>query len=312
MHHWHGSKCQSGTVHFTRPSVFTGSSGDKAEPIPESLTDLVSTDWFSALFMIVNHWYQEKYGKANVERNDVSLKGFTIIDGVPISLRIPAVTSRVETPGKTAWVTFQVGVDPAEEPLEWIVDVPDLTRFDPRTIRRLRREIADTASDLRLLGCALSGTGSNDATLRGLLDTVRASIDYAARIGGSGRPEELGKGYWELQMACECAMKAVNQAKRATFRETHDLFVLFNDIVEFGPSVERSNLLAFPRQEEVMDLRYGQRAAGARRTYLRTFRKAVAFTGHVLQPIVVLKLAGSSMLLSRPPWFKHIDLQEAG
>ena len=62
-------------------------------------------------------------------------------------------------------------------------------------------------------------------------------------------------------MACECALKALLQKKAGRFRETHDLFVLYDDAVPYGFSLNRDLLKNIPTWRKMMELRYGRALA---------------------------------------------------
>jgi hypothetical protein len=295
------------TMDFVSRFVVAVGSGESEAPVPTAVTEVVTTDWFSALFWRVSDWYVERHGSMARPGAGHVMIGFATFDGIPLALRIPATTSKVEIPGKTAWMTFQGGVAATEEPIEWVVNGAALLKREKEAVRELRAAIAEQATALRRIHCALIGASSDDKVLRGLLRTLRLSLEFAATIGGTVGEEDLAKGYWELQVALECSLKAVSQVKRGTFTRTHDLFTLYDDLPKVALGIDRQVFTSFPRWKDVASLRYGQADAGARRDYLAAFQLAIKTIANILQPIVRLKLAGGALLLARPPWYRHID-----
>ena len=57
-------------------------------------------------------------------------------------------------------------------------------------------------------------------------------------------------------MACEHALKALQQHKINEFTETHDLFTLWDQISDADAAFTRDLLKIVPRWREMMDLRY--------------------------------------------------------
>ncbi len=187
------------------------------------------------MFKIVHYWYAQRYGESNLSHGTNYLRGFVNIQGAPFAIHVPAVTTRVEEEGRTAWMTYSVGVQDDEIPLGWIKSSPDLSRFSEAEIEQIRREVVDQASELRRVNSSLTGTSSTDDVLHGLLATSRKAIEDAAEIGGTSLDgEALSHGYWHLQMACECALKAVRQVKDGTFQQTHDLGQLYDAVANHG------------------------------------------------------------------------------
>jgi len=66
------------------------------------------------------------------------------------------------------------------------------------------------------------------------------------------------KAYWDLQMSCESAYKALLVQQTGTFPMSHDLFHLHDACAEGSLSFSRDLLKRVPRWQEMANLRYAQ------------------------------------------------------
>ena len=81
----------------------------------------------------------------------------------------------------------------------------------------------------------------------------------------------MQQAYWELQLACENALKALQQQLTGKFNPIHDLFVLY-DGTSPPPALKRDLLKRVPRWEETIDLRYGQGNRNNRTECMKCYR----------------------------------------
>ena len=103
-------------------------------------------------------------------------------------------------------------------------------------------------------------------------------------------------------MACEHALKALSQQRFGAFKETHDLFHLYDIMTGGPPAFSRNQLSKLPNWERMAELRYGR---GARVTVERTFRAyraALKIVSGTVDGLKGMKIGQARFEIQRPPW----------
>jgi HEPN domain-containing protein len=150
------------------------------------------------------------------------------------------------------------------------------------------------------------GVMDTDDVVRGFLDTLRGNISRAAEDIIQRRRESTTSGAcWEIQMACECAFKALQQHKTGAFRETHDLFMLYRDAMPHGLSLNRDLLKIIPPWREMADLRYGQGTELTVAWYYTVYRTMLRIVAAALEPMVSLRVGKGSFKIAKAPWLEQ-------
>jgi hypothetical protein len=217
--------------------------------------------WFAIIYHHIEQWYRDQYGAAFETDDENILSGVVLVRNVPVLIRVPATTRRVEKPGRTAWFTFRINVGGEEEPLSWLVAPPNVARLTDDERAGITTAVCEVATTLRMINVYLRMTPPDpaDDIIRGFLRGVVATLETAAQHIQRDDPKQWGSALWELQMAIERVLKALSQQQRGIFRETHDLFTLFDDVVLQS---DRNLLKKLPRSREVMNERYGLASPG--------------------------------------------------
>ena len=194
--------------------------------------------------------------------------GVIPVFGTPFTLEIPIAVRTPGKPGKTMWLQFPDQILADEDSLSWLQNGPMLAtapRSDALKARRLANEVAGA---LRFISANLMGA---EATER--LDELRTGIlSHLERAGEQivgAEVDALKRAHWDIQMACEHALKALSQQRSGAFKETHDLFHLYDIMPGDPPAFSRNHLSKLPNWERMAELRYGR---GARVTVEQAFR----------------------------------------
>ncbi|MGZ2432642.1 hypothetical protein [Neorhizobium petrolearium] len=268
-------------------------------------TDFYVKPWFAIIHHHVKEWYRDHYGPALERGGTSTAMGVILVRGVPVELRVPLTRSTVETPGETAWLHFPVTIEDGEDPESWLVGSPPIDRLDRRERTKLAAKLAAVGTGLRRIRINLMGIKPSDETVNGLLEGVLPDFESAA--GNIARKDAVGRGaaLWSLQMAAERTLKAFAQHKTGTFRQSHDLFVLYDDVKDHGIAGKRDLLRKMPREPQVMSDRYGLGGAPTITEVMNAYDAALALVSQASRSFGRdIYVGGARFLLKKPPWLE--------
>ncbi|GGE83571.1 hypothetical protein [Niveispirillum cyanobacteriorum] len=285
--------------------------GDKPAEKPDLTTDFVATPWFKIIFRATNAWYKNKFGKA-LEHKKERTRGIVLIYGLPFEILIPTTTSR---PGKhgpgrhmeTVWIRFPDIILDDEDILSWIVNSPNIDAMPPDVVVDVRQQITDIATSIRSIKTNFMASGGNNEVL-GLKSNTLASLQAFPDLICASDPKRIQRSYWEIQMACESAFKAVTLQRTGKFKHTHDLFLLYDELNDASPlDFNRDALKAIPNWGEMVDLRYAQ---GVRENLLECFkcyRQSLFIISKLARcsgPGGFSNFGNAEFEIRRPPWLE--------
>ncbi|RWX70814.1 hypothetical protein EN780_02115 [Mesorhizobium sp. M4B.F.Ca.ET.089.01.1.1] len=196
-------------------------------------------------------------------------------------------------------------IEDGEDPENWLVGSPPIDRLDRKERTKLNAKLANVGTGLRLIRINMMGIKPRDETVNGLLEGVLSEFESAAdnilRKDVAGR----GAALWSLQMAVEKTLKAFAQHKTGTFRQTHDLFVLYDDVRDQGIGAKRDLLKKMPREPQIMSDRYGLGGTPAIFEVMNAYNAALAFVSEASHSFArELYVGGARFLLKKPPWLE--------
>jgi hypothetical protein len=218
-------------------------------------------------------------------------------------LTIPLTRSRVETPGESAWLSFPREVESDEDPLRWLRKSPNVAALADGDKKALFKDACEIATAHRSIRVNSMGIEPSDETMYGLLNGIPGEFDSAAqkaiRNEAAGRPAAL----WNIHLAIERALKAFSQHKAGTFRETHNLFTLFDDVAAHGIVADRNALKKLRRESDVIDNRYGLGDAPTVHEAFAAYKTGLTFVSSVVKSFKrKINIGGASFLVGKPPW----------
>jgi hypothetical protein len=265
--------------------------------------DFAAKPWFAIIYRYVENWYRVTYGEAMNRGPGNVAYGVVLIRGLPVELAVPLTRSKVETPGKTAWLSFPVTVEHDENPFDWLRAPPNLESLGTAEISEIRKDAGAIATALRSIRIDFMGVEPHDDIVSGLLDGILAEFESAARqilrVDATGRASAL----WSFQMAVERTLKAFAQHKSGTFREIHNLYLLFDEIAGYGTGADRNLLKKLPRDSDVMDDRYGLRGTPTVWETFEAYKAALSIVSSVSRHFNrKISIGGGSLLLRKAPW----------
>lgn len=279
-----------------------GGENDAFEPNLETL-DFLEEDWFRGFYQLTEEWYSRKYGASLLSSSRNEELAFVNIQGTPFEVRVPTSIISPDEPGKTAFLQMPDQILPAEEPLTWISRPPNLAELSRKIRRQVVEDLSKTCNLLRAIASKRMGVRESSAIVRGFLSAARGHLSTAPRLvidrwQGGGK----AKAAWELQMACECSLKAVAQSKLGRFSEHHDLFILFDEVNSHLQGFDRNRLKRLPRWKEMVSMRYGQ---GRSPTLSEVFEWYLITLQVVNSSLAVLSEIGLGKVrfkIGLPPW----------
>lgn len=267
--------------------------------------DFVKEEWFRALYGEVDKWYRERFGAAMKRSSPSTSKGFVVMWGTAFAKEVPTAVAWPGEPGESVWVSFPDSVLESERASEWLVAPPNLAALSSLELAEVEAECKEVGSSLRSISVKLMGVPNGDDTARGFLDGVEIHLEAAAANAIRDQSEgATPRAYWELQMACECAYKALLQAKIGKFIETHDLFTLHDAAARAGlvANHKRDVLKRIPRWKKMIELRYGQHLDTDLTSFYDAYKIVLLLVGAVIAPLAEFVLGKASIEIARPPW----------
>jgi hypothetical protein len=292
---------------YARDCLLRVREGDRTWTPDFDSTDFFSEKWFRVFYREIEIWYQNRYPSEFAKFNPPTIAGLVLIWGNPYALDVPTVVRRSEIPGK--WVSFPDYVLDTENPLDWIVKPPALNQLSRNAAIKLYETCVTIASLLRSIRVGIIGIGRRDEVVDGFLETLSGNISRAAEDIVVRRREGTTSGAtWEIQKAWECALKALLQQKTGTFRETHDLFRLYDDALPYGLSLNRDLLKLIPSWRKMVNLRYGQGSIPTVSWYFTMYRTMLSGVAAILKPMISIHIGKGVLQLETPPWLRTDDL----
>jgi hypothetical protein len=287
---------------FVDELVFEVRNGDTVEEWTSS-TDYVARPWFAIIYHHVKNWYRAQYGEALDVNEGGRGHGYVLVRSLPVEVTVPLTRSRVEMPGETAWLSFPQEVESDEDPLGWLGKSPTVAALGDSDRNALIEDVREVATALRSIRINSMGIEPSDDTMYGLLNGVPGEFESAAqkavRNEAAGRPGAL----WNIHLAIERALKAFSQHKTGKFRETHNLFDLFDDVAGHGIVAERNELKKMRRESVVIEHRYGLGDAPNVQEVFAAYKIGLTFVRSVVQSFKrEISIGGGSFLLAKPPW----------
>lgn len=274
---------------------------------PGSFTDYATSQWFRVIHFHVTEWYRERYGAA-LERQGRALKAASLILNTPFLLCVPPTTTEPGEPGVSFWLCYHDAVRDWEQPLDWMISGPNLKSLPEKEVAKADRLARLIGTQLRAIHIALlSMKGSDDPVVVQLRNGIFPHLERAAESIVTAKLENIKVAHWDMQMACELALKCLAQQRAGEFKETHDLFVLYDGMPSDPLPFPRRELSKLPNWERIAQLRYGGGPEVPLRDAFRSYKAALTVvqgaTGALSKAV---QMGSAKFHLKRPPWMEEI------
>ncbi len=276
---------------------------ENGDPYPLDPATLLQNDWFFPLAKMLGRWYSDRYGDSARTVQDGDLKAFVLIRSTPFLIAIPR--HRVESGEEidTAWMHFSDRVRDDEDPVAWIVRPPNLEVLSQESKTELNADLLRVGNAIRFIYiAAMSVPTAEQPELLSFLRAIVPHLTQAASMIGEGRAQALLTSYWELQMAAESAVKALELRTSGDYSKTHDLQRLARDVLQKDPSFPANTLMTFPDQHRVVDMRYGMGVTPSWDECFNDYCAILEFIRSCLQRLPRIGIGNASLLLKKPDW----------
>lgn len=237
----------SAALMFVKHFIVEVSHGNKENPFEEP--------WFAVIYHHVREWYEDTYGNAWVNGTK-GITGAVLVRRIPTEFQVPNTKSKVEVEGESSWMIYPSKIDDDENPERWLVNPPNLDRLDQSETEALSADMLTVASCLRQISVFVNTCQSPNSDFLRLSRGIPDELEAAARCLVSNTFSSIQSSIWSMQMALERALKSLSIQQRGEFRETHDLFSLYDDLRDISASLDRNSLKKFPRWRENVSRRY--------------------------------------------------------
>lgn len=237
----------SAALMFVKYFIAEVSHGNKENPIEEP--------WFAIIYHHVREWYEDTYGKAWTNGTS-GVTGAVCIRRIPTEILVPNTKSRTEVEGQSSWVIFPSRIDDDESPEMWLANPPNLDRLTQTETEALDADMLTVASCLRQISVFVNTCESPNSGFSKLSQGILDELEAAAKSLSSNTFSSIQSSIWSMQMALERVLKSLSIQQRGEFRETHDLFSLYDDLRDVSASLDRNYLKRFPRWRDNVSRRY--------------------------------------------------------
>jgi hypothetical protein len=220
--------------------------------------ELKSKAFFEGILPLVDEWYWNKYGQ--LIRNPIENIYSGIIDSYaqPVLIKIPAITSRIEVEGESAWLTFPDCLQPTESLQEMIGAVIDLAKLDNQEKINFEKEASHIISLTRSINLNIMSASRLDEEIRSMSIGIWSHFEKAVSDILSFQNERASIGCWELHLAIEKTFKVLLKQKSGNKEFGHDLVSLSNKAETYFPGIDKSLINELPRDKEAINLRYAE------------------------------------------------------
>jgi hypothetical protein len=290
----------SAALMFVKLFVVSVSCGDKENPISEP--------WFSIIYHHVREWYEDTYGKAWTNQANRVL-GAVCIREIPTEFLIPNTRSKAEIEGETSWLIFPSTIDDEEVSEQWLVNSPNLTRLTQAETDALADDMKIVASCLRQISIFVNTCEIPNSVFSKLSGGILNELEAAARGPVSNTSSSIQSSIWSMQMALERTLKSLSIQQRGEFRETHDLFVLYDDLADVSTFLDRGALNRFPRWRANVSRRYGLEEDADLFQAFQRYKLSMQFIRDATELFNRrVKIGDARILIQRP---RFLDLERA-
>lgn len=270
-------------------------------PFGDSKDDFFDKEWFAALVIAVQEWYQDRYGAATFEPVRDTFSGVVLMHGTPVRIEAPFSISKVEVQGETSWLIFPDAIHESESLKSFFPTHPNLNALPTDDRAELEKRVASIVKSARSINLALQATADLSDEAKQMAAGVWGHIEKAVADILTLKPAIAAVGCWELHLAVEKAFK-VFLRQNGSGMTGHNLIKLFTASAKFGLEVTESVLAKLPNEHRAINLRYGEadiEISEAVENYDAALQLVYEITGKLRRR---LRINNASILLKKPLW----------
>ena len=288
-------------MEFVETFVLAVREADGTQSEPVGFASYADSKWFAAIYASVLKWYRARFGAACEGEGDIRLRGVISINETTFAVHVPRFRTRKSQTPNRVWFGIPDNIGDNEDPMSWVKLAPDLNHLSDAESQKAQSDARSVSERLRFINSAITGISDSSEALRGFLTGILPRLAHAADMLTTGTNDTLQQAFWELQLACENALKSVQQQRTNSFKSTHDLFALYDGISP-APKLSRELLKKLPRWEEAAELRYGQGNHKTRSEAMSAYNAALSIVVGAMDSLERAKVGKAEFELQRPPW----------
>jgi len=266
--------------------------------------DYLSKPWFGLLLRDIERWYENRYGDTHEHQDSQLVTGVVSAYGTPFIAEVPLVVREAPRADGMCWICFPSEVLPDEDCMRWIVRPPNFRGDDEAERDVVSSSLNVVATSLRTAHVNLMTASHPDENTRALARGIIPHLEKAAIDIVSCRSASLSLAVWELNFACEKAIKTYLRGRNIRPPHTHDVHRLHQIAVSQTGAAKLASVAAMPKEKQVIKYRYSElippKISEALDLYRAALEVVVAYS-HCLTRKLVFNNA--KILLKRLPRF---------
>jgi len=298
------SRPMQAAIELVRLCITKVDEGSGEKP-PGKFPDYLTSKWFRIIFKNTEQWYRDRFADAMDAGRSRERDAVTLVRDTPYLVKVPTTTTEPSEPGQSFWLCYHDAVRSDEDVIAWVRHGPNFTALTSKDVKSARAVTEMVATKLRSIHVSLLEMEGKNTRLGELREAIMPNLERAARHLAAGAADEFRLAHWDMQMACELALKCLAQQRAGTFRETHDLFLLYDTMPEAFPPFARTELSTLPNWKKMADLRYGGGPAITTRQAFRAYRATLTIVDATLGALKrPYRIGKARFHLKRPPWME--------
>lgn len=266
--------------------------------------DYLNKAWFGSLFRAVNKWYEKRYGNALQQRKLSTVSAVISAFGTPFRAEVPLVVNEPPLPNKTFWLSFPITVPPSEEHMAWIVNPPNFDSSTSGERDTVSSALIEAAAHLRATHVNLMTADHETERTRSLAQGILPHLEKGALDIARAEANSRSIAVWELNFACEKAIKTFLRQQHVDPPNTHDIHRLHRLVTDrFGANEMDGAVVMLPSEKVAVKHRYAEIPSPSIADTLSIYRAALSIAnGYSHKLSRKYTFNNAKFHLKMPPW----------
>ncbi|MFZ6687625.1 hypothetical protein ACO0K0_07750 [Undibacterium sp. SXout11W] len=270
-------------------------------PPGESKDNYFDREWFAALVVAIQEWYEDRYGSQAFSRDKTLLYGLVHLHGTPVRLEIPQTISEVQIENETSWLIFPDAIHETESILSFFLSKPNLRSLSPEELTKLEEQVTQVVKITRRVNLNLNFASNLPDKAKQMVAGVWGHVEKGVADILTLKSEIAAVGCWELHLAVEKAFKVLIHQNGNEIKG-HDLVELSNKAKLIGLNVTQETLQKLPHWKTSIEYRYGEKEIAideAVEVYIAALHLLYEITTKLRRDLVI---NNAKFLLKKPNW----------
>lgn len=264
--------------------------------------DFIHSDKFDEIVNVIADWYYDKYGQLMKPKQEI-LHGIVRYYKQPVLLRIPATTTKVETEGETAWLTFPDHLQKEEDYKSLFVTDLTFDHMPEEILDALITEVTEVVALTRRIRISImTASITNDGPLSLMAASIWTHIEKAIFDIISGEPANVSLACWELHLAVEKSLKVYIGQFGEEKGWGHDLIALGKHAKKLGMEINETWLGSLHGEKDAIKIRYGEIQIAQKEaveSYYNALKLVSVIAGQLKREILI---NNARILIKMAPW----------